>query len=324
MAVHACLPDAVPKASLSRRRLLGLAGGALMASVWPRPLVAWLTAPIVEEPFAGIVGLGESLWAVVSTPLAARDFTTVCNGGIVAGRDRVLVVEAFGSAEGAAWVAAQAERLAGRRPTDVLLTHFHGDHTGGLAGYLEGGAAPAVLATAETVRLTRAEGAEGDRLRMLEGARILAADEPTALELGGRSVVLTPRSGHTPSDVTVEVDGAPVVFGGDLIWNDFFPNYRDTTPSRFAASIRDLLAEERTVWVPGHGPLADRAAVERLLAVVDSLADHARDAHARGLDAAGAAGTFRLPAVAADWTLFDPAYFEVAVGKVYAELDAAD
>ncbi|MEZ5330608.1 MAG: hypothetical protein R2991_00845 [Thermoanaerobaculia bacterium] len=84
-------------------------------------------------------------------------------------------------------------------------------------------------------------------------------------------------------------------------------------PSR--PSIRDLLAGSPTLWVPGHGPLADRAAVERLLAVVDALADHAVDAHRRGLDAAAAAESFHLPQVAADWTLFSPSYFEVAIGK---------
>ena len=317
--------DTPPSTDLTRRRFLALTGGAVVAAgAWPGRLPGLGPQPIVEEPFAAIVPLGEGIWAVVSTPLEANDFTTVCNGGIVAGRERVLAVEGFGSAEGAAWVAEQAGRLAGRRPTEVLVTHFHGDHTGGLAGYLGEGAAPTLLATAETVRLTRDAGVEGERLAMLEGARILSPDSATELDLGGRSVRLVPRSGHTPSDVTVEVADSPVLFGGDLLWNGFFPNYRDTAPSLFAGSIRALLAQERTTWVPGHGPLADRAAVERLLAVVESLSAHAEHSHAAGLDAATAAESYELPPPAADWTLFDPGYFETAIGKVYTELDAAD
>ncbi|MEZ5333692.1 MAG: MBL fold metallo-hydrolase [Thermoanaerobaculia bacterium] len=324
MAADAPIRRVPPSPALSRRRFLGLAGSALLASVaWRRALAAVTPEAVVTEPFAGIHPLAEGVWAIVSTPLETHDFTTVCNGGIVAGSDRVLVIEAFGSPEGAAWAAGQAQRLAGRRPTDVLVTHFHGDHTGGLAGFANEAGAPAGLATEETVRLTLESGAEGERLRLLEGATRLDAAEPTRLDLGGRQVVLTPRVGHTPSDVTVAVDGTPIVFCGDLVWNEFFPNYRDTLPSPFAASIRDLLAGSPTLWVPGHGPLADRAAVERLLAVVDALADHAVDAHRRGLDAAAAAESFHLPQVAADWTLFSPSYFEVAIGKVYAELDAA-
>ena len=314
--------DTPPSTDLTRRRFLALTGTAVVAAGgWPGRLPGLGPPPIVEEPFAAIVPLGEGIWAVVSTPLEAGDFTTVCNGGIVAGSERVLAVEGFAGAEGAAWVAEQAGRLTGRRPTDVLVTHFHGDHTGGLAGYLGEGAAPTLLATVETVRLTRDSGAEGERLAMLEGARILPPDAATELDLGGRGVRLVPRSGHTPSDVTVEVADSPVLFGGDLLWNGFFPNYRDTTPSRFAASIRDLRAQERTTWVPGHGPLADRAAVERLLAVVELLADHAARSHERGLDAAAAAETFELPPAAAEWHLFSPSYFEVAIGKVYAELE---
>ena len=81
-----------------------------------------------EEPWARIEELDKGIWAVVSTPLAARDFTTICNGGIIAGDDRVLVVESFGSPAGAKWVADQTEKLTGHRPTDVVITHFHGDH----------------------------------------------------------------------------------------------------------------------------------------------------------------------------------------------------
>lgn len=323
MAADVPIRTVPPSSALSRRRFLTLAGSTVLASVaWRRALAAVAPEAVVTEPFAGIHPLAEGVWAVVSTPLEAHDFTTVSNGGIVAGSERVLAIEAFGSAEGASWVAAQAERLAGRRPTDVLVTHFHGDHTGGLAGYLEGGAAPALWATEETVRLTLESGAEGERRRMLEGATVLSADEPTRLDLGGREVTVTPRAGHTPSDVTVELIGVPVVFCGDLVWNGFFPNYRDTTPSSFGASIRDLLAEERTTWVPGHGPLADHDAVARLLTVVDGLAEHARRAHAEGLGAEAAAETLRLPEEAADWTLFSPSYFAVAIAKVYAELDA--
>ena len=72
--------------------------------------------------------------AVAGTPLASGDDArrTLCNGGVIAGRDGVLAVEGFATAAGAAWLAGEAERLAGMRPTHVVLTHYHGDHTTGL------------------------------------------------------------------------------------------------------------------------------------------------------------------------------------------------
>src|SRR5690606_16300548 len=97
---------------------------------------------VAREPWADIHQLADGAWAVISKPL--EDRTTLCNGGIIAGRDAVLVIESFASPRGAAWVAERARELSGRAPDFVLLTHHHGDHTAGLAGFAPG---TAVLTT---------------------------------------------------------------------------------------------------------------------------------------------------------------------------------
>ena len=106
---------------------------------------------VISEPFGRLEELGEGIWALVSTPLEAR--TTLSNGGIVAGRDGVLVIEGFASIEGAQWMAAAAEELSGRRPSHVVLTHFHGDHSSGLAGYRSDGDVPLIFHTPTTREL---------------------------------------------------------------------------------------------------------------------------------------------------------------------------
>ena len=95
---------------------------------------------VAREPFGRIEKLADGIWALVSTPLEAR--TTLSNGGIVAGSDGVLVIEGFASVEGAQWMAARALELTGQRPTHVVLTHYHGDHSAGLAGYRNDGDLP--------------------------------------------------------------------------------------------------------------------------------------------------------------------------------------
>jgi hypothetical protein len=47
--------------------------------------------------------------------------------------------------------------------------------------------------------------------------------------------------------------------------------------------------------------------------VLDAVEAAARAAKARGQSAAEAAASFRLPAAAAEWTLFSPRYFETAI-----------
>ena len=60
----------------------------------------------------------------------------------------------------------------------------------------------------------------------------ISEPEATSLDLGGRTVTIAPSSGHTASDVTVDVPDAGVLFCGDLVWNAMFPNYVDARPAR--------------------------------------------------------------------------------------------
>ena len=63
-------------------------------------------------------------------------------------------------------MAQQALRLAGRAPTHVIATHYHGDHTGGLSGANEA-SSPEVLMT-EVTRDTMAERNNGAPREILE------------------------------------------------------------------------------------------------------------------------------------------------------------
>lgn len=317
--------------ALSRRTFITMAGACGAGFfIHPRSLLATPTRLVAEEPWAGLAELADNVWAVASTPLKSSDWTTGCNGGLVAGTDRVLAIESFLQPDGAAWVARMAAEHAGRRPTDVLVTHYHGDHANGLEGYAEGDDRPRIWMTETTRELIREADAqrasEPDAVRqeMLDSAAIVAADRVTEIDLGGRTVTLHPRRGHTPSDVTVELAEPSIVFFGDLLWNGFFPNYRDTIPTPFAASIRAARRERDTQYVPGHGALADDQAVGLCLTLVDSVEEAARAAFEKGVSAAEAAKSFALPAPVADWFLFNERYFEVAIGAWHKELAQAD
>ena len=166
---------------------------------------------VVEEPFGRLERLADGVWALISTPLEAR--ATLSNGGIVAGSDGVLLIEGFASVEGAQWMAAQAYRLTGKRPTHVVLTHYHGDHSGGLAGYRNDGDLPLVFHTPTTRELLEASlqqrdagGAESPVATLADEAMIADAGAPVQLDLGGRTVSIAARVGHTPSDLSVRVE----------------------------------------------------------------------------------------------------------------------
>ncbi|MEM7582636.1 MAG: MBL fold metallo-hydrolase [Acidobacteriota bacterium] len=285
---------------------------------------------LAEEPWGRLEQLVDGVWAIISTPLEANDWTTLCNGGIIAGQNGVLAVESFASAEGARWAAEQARELTGRWPTDVVVSHYHGDHANGVTGFAHDGDKPRIWmteATRETLLEDRGQnsgrGDESARTALYESASIIDAEAGETIDLGGRKVRLEPRAGHTESDVTIEVEDPSVVFYGDLLWNRMFPNFRDTTPSVLEKNIRATMRERETFYVPGHGPMADVADVEAMLAVLAEVEAAARKTFGTDMTADETGKLFKLPESMGEWTRFSDNYYQVAMGAWHKELALA-
>lgn len=276
---------------------------------------------VAQTPFARIEELGEGLFAIISTPLNG-DYTTVCNGGIVGGTSGTLMVEAFATPEGARWAAEQARELTGRWPTQVVVSHYHGDHSAGPAGYADAeDGSPQLHATATTRDLVHES--PGDEAAKAPWADVVLVPEdgPIEIDLGGRTVAVVPRGGHTASDLSVEVDGGEgPVWCGDLVWNAMFPNYMDAVPSRLSRSVRALQAISAGTFVPGHGPLADAEAMARYVALIDSVEEAARSAWQRGMGSDEAAEGYEVPAALGEWIMFSPNYHQRAIQAWMDEL----
>jgi cyclase len=316
------------RAEITRREFVGRASSCamhmgLMAAASPLPLRRlWARQsrfPVVaSEPWGRLERLADGVWALVSTPLDDR--ATLCNGGIVAGRAGVVVLEGFATDAGATWMHDQATQLAGRPPTQVVLTHYHSDHTAGLRGVASGSGVQ-VLATGVTRDLTE-ERNRGAPREIWDGIVVLDSRRPTEIDLGDRSLIVVPHRGHTPSDITVELPDASVVFCGDLVWNAMFPNYVDALPARLSSEVRLLRALQPSIYVPGHGPLATAADLDAYIDLLDDVERAARAALERGMSAEDAGAAYHLPVGLEGWVLFDPRYFASAIGKWMEELQA--
>lgn len=285
----------------------------------------WAAEPlgtvVAREPFGALEKIADGVWALVSTPLDG-DRTTLSNGGLIAGRSGVLAVEGFGTPEGARWLAGKARELTGKWPTHVVITHHHGDHANGVAGYHDGHDC-AVHSTAVTRDIVLARDAQSPapaRDAAFKGAIVLSPTAPTRLDLGGRAVTLVPRVGHTQSDVTVELDDPSIVFCGDLVWNAMFPNYVDTTPSQFAGAVQALKRASDTIYVPGHGALSQNADLDRYLAMLGEVERAARQAHAKGISAEDAGNAFVMPDSLGPWAMFNKVFYPRAFEAWYREL----
>lgn len=304
------------KVSIDRREFLAFSGScaahlALVSRFMPPDMRRAWAGPrggvVAREPFGNLEKVADGVWALISTPLTGSR-TTVSNGGIIAGRNAVLAIEGFQTPDGAKWLATKAKELTGKWPTHVALTHYHADHANGVAGYLSDAGHPVIRSTERTRDLVvqRNTPADAARAAAVQSAVLINATDTSTLDLGGRTVRVVPRAGHTESDVSLELDDPSIVFCGDLLWNAMFPNFVDAIPTKLNDSVRALRRTRSTLYVPGHGALANPADFDRYVGMLGEVEKAARAAFKAGTSAVDAANTFALPASLGDWALFNP------------------
>jgi len=152
----------------------------------------------------------------------------------------------------------------------LINTHFHGDHTGGNAGFQNEGA---TVVAQDNVRVRLAAGTMNG-LTGIKTPPVAPEALPkqtyiggsTTLEVGGRTAVLTHvNNAHTDGDTWVYFPDANVLCTGDTMNNTKryqtidFANGGDIRGAIRATEAFLALANEDTRVMTGHGPLAKKS-----------------------------------------------------------------
>jgi cyclase len=157
------------------------------------------------------------------------------------------------------------------QPIKYLIdTHFHGDHTGGNEAFAKDGAA--VIAEANVKKRLAAGTTNG--LTGVKTPPAPAGALPTKtytngfkIRLNGRVADLTHiANAHTDGDTYVWFKTADVLSTGDTFTNGRYPNIDFANGGNIKGMIAATdaflkLTNAKTRIVPGHGPIADRAAL---------------------------------------------------------------
>jgi glyoxylase-like metal-dependent hydrolase (beta-lactamase superfamily II) len=183
-------------------------------------------------------------------------FTFTGTATYVVGRGRVAIVDPGPDSE--AHRAAVLAAVAGETVTDIVVTHTHLDHTGGLRAMAAATGARVVgagrhrpfrvLRPGETDTLEAGvDAAYRPDLELREGE---AATGP------GWSLVAVETPGHTANHLAFALPEAGLLLSGDhvMAWSTTIVAPPHGAMSAYLGSLRKLIARPEDVYLPGHGP----------------------------------------------------------------------
>jgi glyoxylase-like metal-dependent hydrolase (beta-lactamase superfamily II) len=213
---------------------------------------------------------------VTTTPVAGNVHMLVGAGGNVAvsvGPDGVLLVDdQFGPL--APKINAAVDKLNKKKIQYVLNTHWHFDHVGGNPVFGKEG----LIVAHDTVRKRLA--VESKVLGMTipptpkEGLPVITYDSSMSIFFNGEEIRLTHLpAGHTDGDTAVYFTTSNVLHTGDQFVVDMFPIFDMENGGSVEGFQRNLEKLLQTLpagvkIIPGHGPLAGKEEMERMVAML--------------------------------------------------------
>jgi cyclase len=164
----------------------------------------------------------------------------------------------------------------------LVNTHYHGDHTGGDEAFAKEGT---IVVANVNVKKRLAEGTTngltGAKTAPVSGAALPSKTftEATTLQVKGRTAKLGHiHNAHTDGDTYVWFADANVLSTGDIVTLGRYPNIDFAVGGNIKGMIAGVdtylkLVNDKTKIVPGHGPLADKAALIQYRAMLVAARD---------------------------------------------------
>ena len=283
----------------SRRRFLRttgwLGGAALLGRYAPVPLFDTVFAhvPQAAAPDPMLEEMRAKIGAAPIESAKLTDAMTMLSGpggnvAVLAGREGKIVVDSFVLP---AWprLKAMLDGIDGSATRTLIDTHWHFDHADNNANFRAAGAG--ILAHVNTrTRLSQSHNLLGMHFEPAPAAALPTETfaDRRSLSVNGEQIILAHvPPAHTDTDILVHFTKANVLHMGDLFFNGTYPFIDASTKGNIngmiGASGRALqMADDRTKIVPGHGPLGDRAALQKYRTMLVTIRDRVRAEKAKG------------------------------------------
>ncbi len=231
-------------------------------------LIAGVFTP--SSAFAGskLTRISDSIYAYVGADDDSPSNSFGANAGIIVGKDAVLVVDTLISDNMAKAFINDIRAITGNPIKFVVNTHAHLDHSFGNSAFENMNAtiishanALRYMKKASTKILEKADIYFGLTKEELAGTRIvyphLAFSQGMEVDLGGLHVEIRYIAhSHSNGSVFVYCPAQKVLFAGDILFTDYYPNMSSADVNGWVETIDHLMSLDIERIVPGHGPLS--------------------------------------------------------------------
>jgi cyclase len=208
------------------------------------------------------------------------------NSGVIVGDKGVIVVDAKTTAAGGKELLDDIAKITPKPVTTVILTHSDGDHVNGLAAFPAGITIIAHENNKKEQQAALTAGGRGAPPADHLPTRVVTKNKETLKINGVKIEVFHWAPAHTSGDLVVYLPADKIVFTGDIIAmqlpDPLIHLEKNGSSEGWIATAKGMVALNADQYVPGHGDVQMKPAIQKRLADAEAKRAKIKDLVAQG------------------------------------------
>ena len=208
-----------------------------------------------------------------------------------------------------------AEKTTDRSFKQVIITHYHGDHTFGTNVFKD-----CEIISSQATKDILAQKVEGD----YKDKNIILPNKTFSgeyeLKEGNKTIKIIETNGHTKGSAFVYLPEEGAILTGDLLFTDMFPFAGDQTvnPYEWIDALQKMIDLKPNIVIPGHGNISSVVELKSQKELLVNLVKIIEDMMTQKLSVQEIKKSPRLPKYAHD---VNERWFDMTIDRFYAVIE---